>query len=124
MQRQENLTYAMVATPVDMRVIKQTPRTPVRTSVDIPVRTSVDTPVRTSVDTPVFGPLPTTVRRPHDAHQSRLFSIFLQNYNTSSLKLYVQSKYFPLEKIKRKKRLVILICCVGCVYYFCSGVDT
>ena len=67
---QPHLTFAMIATPVDMRVIKQTPRTPVRTSVDIPVRTSVDTPVRTSVDTPVFGPLPTTVRRPHDAHQT------------------------------------------------------
>ena len=50
---QPHLTFAMIATPVDMRVIKQTPRTP----------------VRTSVDTPVFGPLPTTVRRPHDAHQ-------------------------------------------------------
>jgi len=59
---QPHLTFAMIATPVDMRVIKQTPRTP--------VRTSVDTPVRTSVDTPVFGPLPTTVRRPHDAHQN------------------------------------------------------
>jgi len=45
MQRQQNLTYAMVATPLHMRVDK--------------------TPVRTSVP----NPLPTTVRRPHDAHQ-------------------------------------------------------